>query len=104
MNAREERGHFEILILRPTLKGMVMALGANHARSHEHLRRFLHRRLRVARSPVVIRFRRLVTRPAGGNQLPYPGVIRLIRRQGLANPLAESVSSLLTQEFAARLQ
>ena len=101
---REKRRHLVVLILRPLLKRVIMALRTHHPRPHKDLRGLLHRRLGVTRRPVEIRLRGLVARPARRNQFPHPSVIRLVRRQRFVDPLPKSVSALLAKKLAARLE
>ena len=53
-DGRKERRHLVILILRPALEGMVVALRAHHANAQEDLRGLLHGGLGIARHAVEI--------------------------------------------------
>src|SRR6185436_19585378 len=57
IHLRKERGQLVILILRPTLEWMIMALVAVEARREEEMRRVLHRLRRRAQDLVVTRRR-----------------------------------------------
>src|SRR4051812_22843640 len=94
---REERRHLVILVLRPALEGMVVALRADHPDAEEDLGGLLHRRLGVARHAIEIRLRRVIRTAPRGQHLAHYSVVWLVLRDRVANPLAESVGALFSE-------
>ena len=101
---REERRHLVVLILRPALERMIVALRAHHADAEEYLRGLLHRRLGLAGDAEIIRRWIVVRAAARGQQLAHQLVVGPVRCNRLVNPLLKFVGALLTEILAAGLE
>ena len=78
LHPREPRGHAVVVVLRPALERVVVALRALHADAEEELRRRLGEALRVLRDAVVVRRRVGERAAAGGDQLAHDLVERRV--------------------------
>ena len=68
LHAGEERGELVVVVLRPVVERMVVALGALHADAEEDLGRRLGADVRVAQGAVVVGRRLLVGAAPAGDQ------------------------------------
>src|SRR5438876_12408337 len=99
----EECGHLIVLILRPSLEGMIVTLRADHADAQENLGGLFHRRLGLARNAEEIRRGIVVGAAARGEQLAHNLVVWFVGRDGVADPLPEFVRALYAKILAAGL-
>ena len=96
---REKRGRVVILILRPALEGMVVALVAVEARGEEKVRRVFHCLHRIMQDFPVARRRVLFVRSARGEDFSHELIVGRGGLDLLANPLAEKPRALLAEKF-----
>ena len=82
----EEGGEAVVVVHRPAVEGMVVALGALHPHAHEDLGHVLGRLQRVGLDLVEIRRRRGERAAAGGQQLPHDLVQRHVAGDLLGQP------------------
>src|SRR5436189_2054639 len=83
----EQVGPIVIIILRPAVEGMIVALGALQARAEKHLRGSLGSRRRVAVGTKVIRGRAALGAAARGNEFAHESVERFVLSDALTNPV-----------------
>ena len=101
---REEGGEAVIVVLRPALERVVVALGALNAHAQEELRRGLDGRFGIAADPVIVGGRVLERRAVGRQQLADQLVHRQVALQALANPAMEDVGPLGLDQSAVRAE
>src|SRR5207248_205681 len=100
----EESRQLEILVLRPLLEGMVVALRAHHAYTEEQLGGGFHGDFRIPGEPEIIRRWILESAAARRDQLSDHAVIRLIGGERFPDPFAERPHSFVTETSAIDLQ
>ena len=100
---REVRGRLVILVLRPALEGMVVALVAVEANAQEQMRGVFHRRFGITQHLEVAGRGIFLVRSGGRQDLVCELVIGSILGNGRSNPIAERLASLDAQEFAIDL-
>ena len=86
---REERPELIVLVLRPALERMVVALGAGEADAQEELRDVLGRGRGVAHDAHIVGGGILVGVAGGGDQFAHELIVRLVFGDGGADPVAE---------------
>ena len=94
-HAREVSAKLVVLLLRPLLKRMIMALVAVEPNAEEGLAHVLGNLARVAQRPVVIHLRVPIRTALGQQHLANKFVVRLVLRDGVLNPIAEHPDTLL---------
>ena len=103
-DAGEERGHAVVVVLRPALERMVVALGALHANAEEELGGRFRQILRIACDAVKIS-RRVGERASPGNQQIADDLVEWdISFDLLAQPILVDVRPLLLDSLAAATQ
>ena len=100
---REERRQLKVLILRPALEWMVVALGADHAHAEEQLRGRLHGKFRVIVDAEEVGGRGLVGAANRREQFADEFVVGLVVGYGVADPLTERPHALFAKVLAIRL-
>lgn len=103
-DAREPRGGLVILVLRPALEGMVVALVAVEPHGEEEVRGVLHRVLGLAENLVVARGRVVLVRAVGRDDFARELVVRRVVGDLLADPVAERLRALRADELAVHLE
>ena len=91
----EESGKAVVVVHRPAVEGMVVALGALHAHAHENLGHVLGRLERVALDLVEVGRRRGEGAAAGGEQLPHDLVQRHVAGDLLGKPVGIEIDRLV---------
>ena len=104
VNAREERGHLVILVLRPALERMVVAFVAVEPGGEEEVRRVLHRLRRRPQHLVVACGRVVLVGSGGGQNLPHELVVGRVGVDLLADPFTEELRALGPEEFPVHLE
>src|SRR5439155_21552631 len=88
-HARKEVGPVVVIVLRPAVERMIVALGALQARAEEHLRRRFGARGGIAVGAVKVRRGTAVGAAAGSDEFAHEFVQRLVFGDALANPMVE---------------
>jgi hypothetical protein len=101
---REEGSELPVLRSRPALERVVVALVAAEAHAEEQLRRVLHHDVGLAQDLVVRGRGMLVRRAGGGEDLGDEAVVGNVARDLLADPVAEALRALASQELRVHLQ
>ena len=94
LDAREEGGKLVVIVLRPAIERVVVALGTLHAHAEKNLGSGLGPGVGVAQGPVVVGSRLLVGAAPAGDQLPGQQVERLVVGHRLAEPFVEHLHAL----------
>ena len=100
----EECRRLEILILRPTLKRMVVTLIAVEPHPQEEMRGVLHHQLRVAEDLVIRRRWVCLVGTGAGQDLAGKLIVGPIFSNRLTNPLPEARGPLGTQKLTVHLE
>ena len=100
----EIRGRLVVLVLRPALERMIVALVAVEPHAQEQVRGVLHRVVRLAQDLVIRRGRILAIRAAGREDLAGELVVGRVGGQFAADPLAESGGPFRAEVLAIDLQ
>ena len=95
VEAREQVSPIVIIVLRPTVERMVVALGALQSRAEEHLRGRLGACGWIAAGAIVVGRRRAVGAAAGGNQLANKLIERFVLSDAVADPVVKILHALL---------
>src|SRR5256885_1677021 len=98
-HARKEVGPVVVIVLRPAVERMIVALGALQARAEEHLRRRFGARGGIAVGTVEIRRGTAVGAAAGSDEFAHEFVQRLFFDDALANPMMEVLHAFLVERM-----
>ncbi len=93
-----------VLVLRPTLEGVIVALVAVEARGEEKVRGVLHRLGGFAQDLPIAGGRVVLGRAGRGDDLPDELVVWSIGRDFLADPIAEQLHAFAAEELRIHLQ
>ena len=91
LHAREERGQLMVIVLRPAIERMVVALGTLHADAEKNLGGRLGPAVGVAQGPIVIGGRLVVGAAAAGDQFAGEFIERLVAGDGVADPFIKDL-------------
>src|SRR5207249_2894379 len=97
--AGEQVGPIVVVVLRPTVEGMVVAFGALESCAEEYLRGSLGACGRVAVGTIVVCDRHAVSAAAGGDQLADKLIERFVLSNAVANPVVEVLHALLIERM-----
>ena len=104
IHPREERRPIVVIVLRPALVGMIVALGALQARSQKHLRRGFRARDRIAIRPVVVRRGTVISAAARNQDFTGESVQRFVFSDALADPMMKVLHAFLVQRMRFHAQ
>ncbi len=101
---RKEGGHFIVIVLCPSLEGVVMAFVAIEASGKEKMGRVFHRIFWSTKNLIVRGGRVVLVGAGGGNDFLGEFIVRSVLGDFLANPFAEKLGPLGREELAIHLQ
>ena len=104
LHLREERAETVILILRPALERMIVALVAVEARGEEKVRGVLHRFRGIAQDLPIARGRVVLVRAGRGENLARELIVGRVRLDLLANPILEKFRAFAAEELRVHLE
>ena len=87
-----------VIILRPFVERMIVALGAAQLRAEEDLRNRLGAGDRLANGPIKIRRRIVIGAAARGDEFARELVERLVLRHALANPTMKRLDAFAVEQ------
>ena len=96
---REQVGPIVVVVLRPAVEGMVVALGALQSRAEEHLGGRLGARCRITVGTIEVRGGIAVSAAVGGDQLADEPIERLVLSDALANPVVEVLDTFFVERM-----